>query len=64
MGFSADEMVYVGDNPVNDVEGARSAGWKNVWMKSTGWWKEGIAPADREVCKVNEVIDAILSMEE
>ena len=64
MGFSPDEMVYVGDNPVNDVEGARSAGWKTVWMKSTGWWKEGIAPADREVCKVNEVIDAILSMEE
>ena len=64
MGFSPDEMVYVGDNPVNDVEGARSAGWKTVWMKSTGWWKDGIAPADREVNTVNEVISVILSMEE
>lgn len=64
MGFSPDEMVYVGDNPVNDVEGARSAGWKTVWMKSTGWWKDGIAPADREINTVNEVISVILSMEE
>ncbi len=64
MGFSPDEMVYVGDNPVNDIEGARSAGWKTLWMKSTGYWDEKIAPADREVNTVNEVIDAILSLEE
>lgn len=64
MGFSPEEIVYVGDNPVNDIEGARSAGWKTVWMKSTGWWKDGIAPADREVNTVNEVISVILSMEE
>lgn len=64
LGFAPEEMVYVGDNPVNDVEGARGAGWKTVWMKSTGYWDERIAPADREVCKVNEVFDAILSLEE
>ncbi len=64
MGFSPDEMVYVGDNPVNDIEGARGAGWKTVWMKSTGYWDEKIAPADREVNTVNEVFDTVLSMEE
>lgn len=63
-GFSSEEMVYVGDNPVNDIEGARGAGWKTVWMKSTGYWDEKIAPADREVSTVNEVIEAILSLEE
>ena len=64
LSLSPEEMVYVGDNPINDIEGARGAGWKTVWMKSTGYWDEKIAPADREVGTVNEVIDAVLSMEE
>ena len=64
LGLSPEEMVYVGDNPINDIEGARGAGWKTVWMKSTGYWDERIAPADREVNTVNEIIDTISSMEE
>lgn len=64
LGFSADELVYVGDNPVNDIEGARNAGWHTVWMKSTGFWLDGIEKADREVFTVSEVIDAVLSLEE
>lgn len=62
--FSPEEMVYVGDNPVNDIKGARSAGWKTVWMNSTGYWDETVARADREVRTVGEVIDAVLSLEE
>lgn len=62
MGLKPEEMVYVGDNPVNDIMGARNAGWKTVWMKSTGYWDDSIAPADREVNTVNEVIDAILHL--
>ncbi len=62
--FSAEEMVYVGDNPINDIKGARDSGWKTVWMKSTGYWDKNITPADREVSRVSEVIDAILSLEE
>ncbi len=63
-GFSPDEMVYVGDNPINDIEGARNAGWHTIWMKSTGFWLDGIKKADREVSFVEEVIDAVLSLEE
>ncbi len=62
--FSPAEMVYVGDNPINDIKGARGAGWKTVWMNSTGYWDEAIARADREVKAVGEVIDAVLSLEE
>lgn len=62
--FSPDEMVYVGDNPLNDIKGARDAGWKTIWMKSTGYWDEKIKRADREVSTVGEVIDAVLSLEE
>jgi putative hydrolase of the HAD superfamily len=63
-GVKNEEAMFVGDHPVNDIEGARGAGWKTLWMKSTGYWAEGIAPADREVYKVNEIIDVILSLEE
>lgn len=62
--FSPEEMVYVGDNPVNDIRGARSAGWKTVWMNSTGYWDESVSRADREVKAVGEVVDAVLSLEE
>ena len=62
--FSPEEMVYVGDNPVNDIRGARSAGWKTIWMRSTGYWDEKEKRADREVDTVADVIDAVLSLEE
>ena len=62
--FSPHEMVYVGDNPINDIKGARSAGWKTIWMNSTGYWDESVARADREVSSVSQVIDAVLSLEE
>ncbi len=32
------EMLYIGDNPLNDVEGARLAGYIPVWVKTTGTW--------------------------
>lgn len=63
-GFSPDEMVYVGDNPVNDIEGARNAGWHTIWMKSTGFWLDEVKKADREIFTVDEVIDTVLSLEE
>ncbi len=62
--FAPENMVYVGDNPVNDIKGAASAGWKTIWMKSTGYWDAKIKRADREVDTVTQVIDAVLSLEE
>lgn len=62
--FNPDEMVYVGDNPINDIKGARNAGWKTVWMNSTGYWDESVDRADREVTAVSQIVDTILSLEE
>lgn len=38
MGIAPDEMMYVGDHPLNDVEGSRNAGCVSVWVKTTGTW--------------------------
>lgn len=62
--FAPNEMVYVGDNPINDIMGARNAGWKTVWMNSTGYWDETAARADVEIRSVAQVLDAIKYLEE
>lgn len=33
-----EELMYVGDNPLNDVEGSRRAGYTPVWMKKYALW--------------------------
>ena len=33
-----EELLYIGDNPLNDVEGSRNAGYIPVWVKTTGIW--------------------------
>jgi FMN hydrolase / 5-amino-6-(5-phospho-D-ribitylamino)uracil phosphatase len=38
-----DACVLVGDHPVNDVAGARGAGWRSVWIDRDG---AGAFPAD------------------
>ena len=38
MGVEPSEMMYVGDHPMNDVEGSRKAGCVSVWVKTTGTW--------------------------
>ncbi len=38
MGFSPDEMMYIGDHPLNDIDGSRNAGYIPVWVKTTGTW--------------------------
>lgn len=34
---NASEAVYVGDHPVNDIQGARKAGMKTVWKRDEYW---------------------------
>ncbi len=59
LGFLPGELVYVGDNPINDIKGAAGAGWKTVWMKSTGYWDITVKKADAEVSCVSEVPNII-----
>ena len=51
------EMLYVGDNPLNDVEGARNAGYVPVWVKTTGIWTHPeIEKCELEVENVSELL--------
>ena len=44
------EVIYVGDDPVLDVEAGRAAGLKTAWMNRTGQpWPATLGPADFDV---------------
>lgn len=56
LGIPPLELLYVGDNPKNDVEGSRNAGYIPVWVKTTGYWCfEEIPRAEYEVETVEEI---------
>lgn len=56
LGIPPQELMYVGDNPVNDVSGSRSAGYTPVWVKTTGYWCfDEIPRAEYEVETVEEI---------
>lgn len=37
LNVSANESIFIGDHPVNDVEAAKNAGMIGVWKKDVQW---------------------------
>lgn len=56
LGLKEEECVYVGDHPVNDIEGAMSAGMKAVRM-NFGWFK-GV-DLRKDVPVIEDIIDVL-----
>ena len=55
LGIPPKELIYVGDNPINDVQGARNAGYLPVWVRTTGVWPDSIEPAPYAIDDVSEL---------
>jgi putative hydrolase of the HAD superfamily len=54
-GLEPGQVAYVGDDPLADVEGARSAGLHAVWMDRFGRaWPDGLAPP---ACRVRDLAE-------
>jgi FMN hydrolase / 5-amino-6-(5-phospho-D-ribitylamino)uracil phosphatase len=50
LGAEPHEVMYVGDDPLLDVEAARAAGLRTAWMNRTGQvWPATVRPADIDV---------------
>ncbi len=52
---SPENLLYVGDNPINDVEGSRNAGFVPVWVKTCNVWVDGIKKAPYEIESIQEL---------
>ena len=63
LGVSPAEMLYVGDNPVNDVDGAAGAGCRTVWVRSTRVSCCGKYQPDEVVNDVSELPDVLTHLQ-
>ncbi|OMF16666.1 hypothetical protein BK131_01320 [Paenibacillus amylolyticus] len=41
-GLTPEQCIYIGDHPVNDIEGAASVGMSTIWMKVNQPWQDRI----------------------
>lgn len=55
LGCLPEECAYVGDHPINDVDGARKAGMTGIWFRSVGTWMEDVPPAEYGVDALGEL---------
>lgn len=40
--LSPEQCIYIGDHPVNDIEGASKIGMETIWLRVNQQWREGI----------------------
>ncbi|MBQ39368.1 MAG: HAD family hydrolase [Candidatus Latescibacteria bacterium] len=60
--MDADDAVYVGDHPVNDVQGATDAGLTAIWMRGWQEWPDDLPPAELFVDRLAEVPPLLASL--
>lgn len=58
--LQAHEVVYVGDDPLLDVEGARGAGMQAIWIDRQGvQWPAEIAPPAHTIRSLTELAEVL-----
>ncbi len=53
--ISPNDLLYIGDHPINDIDAASKAGCKTLWIKTNGTWVEGCASPDAELDSVESL---------
>ncbi len=65
LGIETNEMMYIGDHPLNDIDGSRNAGCIPVWVKTTGIWVfPEVEKPELEVDTVEEIPQLIKEFNE
>jgi putative hydrolase of the HAD superfamily len=58
MGVAPEQCLYVGDDPWYDVEGARQAGLRTVWVnRNRQDWASDLLPADAEINDLDQLLE-------
>ena len=58
--LSAEECIYVGDHPVNDIEASASVGMNPIWIKVNQPWRDHItAKPIHEIERLSELLGII-----
>ncbi len=59
LGIQPEEAIYVGDNPLKDVDASRKIGMTPVWIRYAPPWPGDIEPTPYEIDKLYEVVDIV-----
>jgi putative hydrolase of the HAD superfamily len=60
LGLRAEHCIYIGDHPLNDIEGAANIGMRTIWMKVNQPWKDGIAAKPlHQIDRLNALFELI-----
>lgn len=60
LGLSPEECLFIGDHPINDVEGAGKAGMETIWMEVNQPWQESVTIKPRHTIKtLRELMDLL-----
>jgi FMN hydrolase / 5-amino-6-(5-phospho-D-ribitylamino)uracil phosphatase len=60
LGIQPQHCLYVGDDPVYDVVGAREAGMQTVWVNREDMtWPEDLTPAEAEISNLYQLLELI-----
>jgi putative hydrolase of the HAD superfamily len=60
LNLALDEVIYVGDDPVLDVEAARAVGMHTAWINRFELhWPETLAPADLVITNCTQLAEAL-----
>jgi 2-haloalkanoic acid dehalogenase type II len=58
--LQADHVVYVGDDPLLDVQGARGAGMQAIWIDRQGaQWPPEIAPPAHKIRSLTDLLELL-----
>jgi haloacid dehalogenase superfamily, subfamily IA, variant 3 with third motif having DD or ED/haloacid dehalogenase superfamily, subfamily IA, variant 1 with third motif having Dx(3-4)D or Dx(3-4)E len=55
-----EQCLYIGDHPVNDIEGATNAGMRTIWFKVNQPWRDHITAAPLHTIKHLSELPALL----
>jgi putative hydrolase of the HAD superfamily len=58
--LNPEQCIYIGDHPVNDIEGAAKIGMNTIWMKVNQPWKDGLSAKPlHTIERLNELLELI-----
>ena len=57
------EVLHIGDDPVNDIQGAHNAGIRSVWLnRNDSAWPEELTPPFIEIDQLNQLPDVLMGL--
>ena len=59
LGLKPEQCVYIGDHPINDIEGAKNAGLHHIWLQGFHDVQHSIQPSVQYLTEIFEILEQI-----